>query len=240
MTRLSEFIQTERALYADNDNNLFAFSLSQALRYYEFLVIIANRYKKVSIKRVANLQKFMSSVQSVGKMTGKETRLYKEMLQLDPLVHLEIESFYLFAKIFLDKVALFLQDYFGQARGISLRSHDKLTKYQEQYRTLKQLVYPKGFSESLQLLKEHICDYRDKQISHLQNPKATKGTSFKPGGKIQMFVAPLFPNQNELDAQVESKELTELLIDIDTYIQLTINVIELNRNQTRFRLKANH
>ncbi len=41
-------------------------------------------------------------------------------------LHLEIESFDLFAKIFLDKIANFLEFYFESARGLSLDSHDQL------------------------------------------------------------------------------------------------------------------
>jgi hypothetical protein len=239
MTILSDFIRTERELYANNDNNLFAFSLSQALRYYEFILIIANRHKEVSQKMVLNSMKLMESItaQNIEAMTDEQIHLYTEGPELATLVHLEIESFYLFAKTLLDKVALFLQNYFGQARGISLISHDKLTKSYDQYRIAKGLVYPSGFSESLQFLKEHVCDYRDKQISHLQNPRTNKGTIFSASGQTRIVAVPFFPNPNEIGIQIESSELPELLSSIDTYIQLVITVIELNRAKTRFRLK---
>lgn len=239
MNILSDFVQYEREHYVDNDNNLFAFSLSQALRYYEFILIIANRHKEVSQKMVLNSTQLMESIsaQSTGDMTDEQIRLYTEGLQLTTLVHLEIESFYLFTKTFLDKVALFLQNYFGQARGVSLISHDKLTKSYEQYRIAKGLIYPSGFSESLQFLKEYVSDYRDKQISHLQNPRTVKGTIFNISGQTRIVTIPFFSNPNGIGAQIESRELPELLTAIDIYIQLVIAVIKLNRTKTRFRLK---
>ena len=240
MTELSEFILAERELYLDNDNNLFAFSLSQALRYYEFIMIISSRHKEVSLKMATNSRKLMESIspaQGTWTMTDEQIRLYEEGPHLATQVHLEIESFYLFAKTFLDKVALFLQNYFGQARGVSLVSHDKLTKSHEQYRISKGLIYPDGFSESLQFLKEHVCDYRDKQISHLQNPRTVKATIFSVSGQTRIVATPFFPNESQIGIQIESKELPELLFAIDKYLQLVITVIKSNRTKTKFKLK---
>ena len=240
MNPLSEFIQSERELYADNDNNLFAFSLLQAVRYYDFIVIVSNRHKEVSEKMVTNSKKLMeslSSIQGTGTMSDEQVRLYEEGPYLATQVHLEIESFYLFAKTLLDKIALFLQNYFGTARGISLISHDKLTKNHEHYRASKGLIYPSGFPAGLLFLKEHVCDYRDKQISHLQNPRTLKGTIFSATEQTRIAATHLYPNQNEKGIQIESKEIPELLSAIDKHIQLVINIIELNRSKTRFRLK---
>ena len=39
---LSKFIESERSRYADRDNNRFAFSLGQAVRYCGFLLTIAS------------------------------------------------------------------------------------------------------------------------------------------------------------------------------------------------------
>jgi hypothetical protein len=240
MNVLSEFIDIERHKYEGEDNNLFTFSLGQASGYYEFILIIAERHSKASQRLVSNYKKLMESLpqgDGVGVMTDEQMRLLEQGQQLTTLVHLEIESFYLFAKILLDKIALFLYGYFGQAYGISLASHDKLTKSYEQYRTAKGLVYPDGFAESLEFLKEYICDYRDKQISHLQNPRAIKGTIYDLHDQTRIAATQLYPTPDELHAQVESKELSDLINAIDKYIQQVIAVIELNRVKTRFSLK---
>ncbi|MCK6463201.1 MAG: hypothetical protein L6Q29_05300, partial [Candidatus Pacebacteria bacterium] len=212
-------------------------SLSQASRYYEFILIVANRHNEVSQKMILNHTKLMdlTSVNGNGVMSEEQVRIYNDGIHLTTLVHLEIESFYLFAKTLLDKLALFLQNYFGQARGISLISHDKLTKGYVEYGTAKGLTYPNGFSESLLFLKEHVCDYRDKQISHLQNPRSIKGTLFNASGQTRIVNTPLFPNQNELGMQVESKTLPELLHAIDTHIQLIILTVRENRDKTRYK-----
>lgn len=130
MSALSDFVVTERELYAEKDKNLFAFSLGQATSYYDFIPIIVGRHQEESQKTVSNYTKLMESLsaQKSRSMTEEQIRIFEGGYRVSTQVHLEIESFYLFAKIFLDMIVLFLLNYFGQARGIKLNSHDKLTK----------------------------------------------------------------------------------------------------------------
>lgn len=240
MSILSDFAVAERELYLDSDNNLFAFSLGQATRYYDFIQIIAGRHQEVSQKMVSNHTKLTESLstQESGSMTEEQMRIFEDGMHLGIQVHLEIESFYLFAKIFLDMIARFILNYFGGARGIKLNSHDKLTKSYEEYRLAKNLIFPDRFAESLVFLKEHVCDYRDKQISHQQNPRTIKGTMFNLSGQTRIVATQLYPNAS--DVQVESSELPEIVKVIDQYARQVIDVIKLNRAKTRYALKENN
>lgn len=131
-------------------------------------------------------------------------------------------------------IANFLLNYFGQARGIKLNSHDKLTKNYEKYGVVKGLDLPKQFGESLLFLKESVCDYRDKQISHLQNPRTVKATLFSMQGQTGIAATQIYPNAH--DTQVESTELSTIMDRIDQYIQQVLEVVRLNRAKTRFSL----
>jgi hypothetical protein len=242
MNALSDFIISEREKYLDDYGNLFAVSLSQVQRYYDFILIIADRCIKANHSMISNRQKMMGALSAYSSepLTDEQMDLFEEVQRITVLVHLEIESSYLFAKILIDKIALFLQNYFGQAHGISLVSHDKLTKYHKQYCAAKGLVYPDGFTESLQLLKNLVCDYRDKQISHLQNLRTIRATILNDtNSQAKIAEIRLYPNSNELNEQATSMELPELLSAINNYIQQVIAVIELNRVKTRFKLKEN-
>lgn len=238
---LSEFVSVEREQYDTVDGNLFAFSLGQAARYYEFISIIAERYRAVSEEWTSSLQLLQSKFSDGARvMSDEEMALWEENRRLSTLVHLEIESFYVFAKVLLDKIALFVENYFGQARGCLLASHDKLTKNHERFRSAKELVYPAGFAESLTFLKEHICDYRDKQISHLRNPRTIKATLFnlRDGDQTRIATTYIYPSERDLErGQVESVNLSELIRAIDEYIQQVIEVISLNRSRTRFSIR---
>jgi hypothetical protein len=243
---LFDFIYAEREKYANRDGNLFSTSLGQALRYYDFLLIVTDRYEKASTKLVSTLKEMLKLARELNPakdgepatMNDEQMRLMEEESRLTNLVHLEIESFYMFAKIFLDKIALFIQNYFGTARGISLVSHHKLANKHGEFRLAKDLVYPQGFSQSVIFLKEHICDYRDKQISHLYDQKIIRGTSWGDAKQMKIISAQIYPTEtgNKVQAQ-SSQEIPELMRAIDIYIQHLITLIESNRAKTRFKLK---
>jgi len=109
MNALSEFVITERDAYVGKDSNLFAFSLGQAIRYYDFILIIVRRYEDISREIISHSTKMKAllSTASSGTATIEQMQLLEEMSRLSTLAHLEIESFYVFAKIFLDKLAFF-------------------------------------------------------------------------------------------------------------------------------------
>ncbi len=96
MSTLSNFISTERKKYTTEDGNLFASSLGEARRYYNFLVIITDRYKKTSKKMVSNSNKSreLTPTQTSGPfiMTDEQIRLSDEWSRYNTLIHLEIES----------------------------------------------------------------------------------------------------------------------------------------------------
>jgi len=236
MSILSDFIGTERKQYTTIDGNLFASSLGEALRYYNFLLIVADRYRNISKKMVSisNKRWRLTPVQTGGPfpMTDEQIFLMEKWNQLNTLIHLEIESFYMFAKIFLDKITLFIQNYFGQARDISLRSHDKLTINHAEFCLAKSLTLPQGFSQSIIFLKEHISDYRDKQVEHLQSQRTVRGSAW---GRTKHIKIATYHNKSR--TQALSEELPELIQAIDTYIQQLITLIESNRTKTRFELK---
>ena len=76
-------------------------------------------------------------------------------------VQFEIESFYLFAKIFLDKTARALEFYFGQLNKKPLDSHDDLTKSLQSYAKEKNLVLTSEFLGHIGQLKQDISEYHN-------------------------------------------------------------------------------
>ncbi len=237
MNALSNFVVAEREFYAADDNNRFAFSLGQAIRYYEFILIVYERQKEANRKLVSHDTKLMTSLLAKGgeTMTEEQMQLFEEWTALMKQVALEIESFYLFAKIFLDLIARFILNYFGDVRGIKLNSHDKLTKNHRKYQTAKCLTFPDGFSESLTILKKHVCDYRDKQIAHLQSPRTIKGIAYNESGQTRISAHYLYPSPT--DTHVESSELSEVMAAIESYVQQVFVIIESNRSKTRYTIK---
>lgn len=240
INKLYEFIFEEREKYSGNDNNRFAFSFGQAFRYYEYLLLIADRYDKLNRNLMSNIGQLQAECGAKGeKVSPNVIRLLEEQGVLSTRVNLEIESFYIFAKILLDKLALFLQDYFGNVRACSLASHNKLTKNYIRFAAAKGIVYPAGFTTILSQLQKHISEYRDKQITHLKNPRSFKDTVFWENGETGIQTTYLYPNERELSRQVaRSKPMSDLLQLIDQYLQKVIETVQQNRKKTRFALKA--
>jgi len=109
------------------------------------------------------------------------------------MLQLEIESFYLFAKILLDKVAHFVEFYFGQGQGCSLVSQDQFVKNLPTHAALKGIKFTDRFAETMKTLKQDISDHRDYQIAHEASPKTLHGTLFDAEGKTKIFSNRLYP-----------------------------------------------
>jgi hypothetical protein len=122
---MSDFVSAERARYADDDDNRFAIGFSQISRNYGFLEVILKRYEEESRGLFENTKATQATLlPGSHRLTDAQMRLHEEGVQLNLLVHLEIESFYLFAKICPDRIAHALEFYFGQVRNKPLDSHD--------------------------------------------------------------------------------------------------------------------
>jgi len=163
-------------------------------------------------------------------------RLMEESSLLMTLVHLEIESFYLFAKIFLDNVTRFLYVYFGQVEGVSLKSHHNLAVHHKRYCEVKSLVVPQGLSESIMLLKERICDYRDEEITHEMSLRTIKGTAWGASRDARIVGGTLYPREG--DRRATSEELPQLMDAINLYIRQVIMLVQSNKDKSRLRLKG--
>src|SRR5438093_7112663 len=121
--KLTEFLLTERERFSTRDNNRFGMTFSHLTRYYQFLLIIVQRYHDASEAFMANMRMSHSLTKPGSHLiTQEHRRILEEGYALSTKLHMEIESFYLFAKILLDRVARVLEFYFGPVPGRSLDS----------------------------------------------------------------------------------------------------------------------
>jgi hypothetical protein len=237
--KFAAFIGTEREHYVEDDDYRVAFSLGQVRRYLHFVEIIQERYRVVNDKVVERFRQKISDASSnpgIRQLTAEEVVEHEKDAERHAVLHLEIESYFLFAKILLDKVAQFIEDFFGTARGMSLRSHDKWCKSLDAYTQIKKLDVPVGMDEVMHRLRAIIADYRDKQIAHFQNPRAGFGTHISGEGATQIGIDAYFPK--EADKSVTSPTTDEASGLIDTYISQLIELIESNRVRSRYKLRS--
>lgn len=233
--KLTDFIMSGRERFETKQRNTFAVVFAEVGRYDEFLRVITERYKVISQAFVENAQATRESFQpEAGRVTSAQMQLLEQGRTLSMELHLEIESFYLFAKILLDKIAAACEFYFGQARSLPLSSHSKLVKNINGYIEAKGIASEDRFIELGKKLGEHVSGFRDKQISHLRNPRAIRGTMFDKHGSTRLSVNTLYPTQQ--DKQHDTRALDELSEEIESYIQSFIAFVEKNRCETALAL----
>ena len=238
MNSLLDFIVRERERYTDRDNNRFAFSLGQAARYYGFLQIVYSRYVDANVRFIDNSKHMRAALvkQSDGTSGPERHALYVEGRDVAELLHLDYESFYLFGTIFVDRIACFIEGYFGAPRQGRIDKHRSLKNKLIAYADEKRLVLPDGFADSVAFLEDSLAEFRDKVITHDKSWRSMPMTVWTPEGEARLGKTKLYPTEG--DKQVEGKEPKELLEAIDRYIEQLVYLIETNRSRTQFRLKA--
>jgi hypothetical protein len=236
--KLLDFIRSERERFETSQSNTFAFAFGEVSRYFEYLQIISERYEICEQEFVNNTKAFQASLrQGNHPLTNDQMNLHEQAVEITARLHLEIETFYLFAKILLDKVAQAIEFYFGPARGLPLASHDKLAKFLEQYGQAKGLVINVPILGIVTQLKSDVSDFRDYQISHIEESRrgrVTRGTLFNADGNTRLSIGMLYPK--EKDRQYDTKPLNELLDDLKNYIDSVVDFIKTNEAKTCLKL----
>ncbi len=234
--KLYEFIGRERDRY--EDTNMFAFGLGQVSRYYRFLHIIYARYAELSKRFVENTRRKMEIIKAQGSgPVGPElSRLLLEGQDLQVRLHLEIESFFVFGTIFLDRVACFIEGYFGRPAKGRINSHRQLKNKLAEFALEKDLTLPEGFEQNVAFLEDSLAEFRDKEITHDRSPRSMHGTSFTTDGETSIVKTKLYPREG--DQQADGKTPRELMETVERYADQLISLIESNRAKAGLPLKV--
>jgi len=170
-------------------------------------------------------------------LSGQERMVVlEEQDVLEVAHHLEIESFYLFSKILLDKIARFTQFFFGQIRAKPLTSHDDLAKHLDDYVAQYQLQLPVGFRDSVQNLKVQIADFRDHFIAHEQSPRTQRGTTWQNAEPGRLTLNRVY--QRPTDPSPVSGNVPELYDSLERHLRLFLQFIKDNFDKTGLTKRA--
>lgn len=231
------FIENERYRFTDTDGNLLGLSVYQIMRYHEFLTIILERHAATS-KTYLSLHRENMADFSEGSRedTHDEMVVLGELFKYMSLVQLEVESFYLFAKILLDRTAHFVECFFGSARKLSLDSHDQLTKNIESYASTKGLTIHTSLLELMRRMKVDVSDHRDYAIAHEKSPRTVRTMWLSSDGPLSILYNRVLPTNS--DKYMATRPLSELFDDIDKYLAEIVAFVQLNRRKTALALKT--
>ena len=236
-TTFGAFVGSERELYEDDHNNKVAMSLSQVTRYLRFVDIVHSRYAEVSKSCAqASRRRFGENKQKSGTgiLTADEIDQLTQEAELFERLHLEIESFFIFATIALDKIAHFVEDYFGPARGLSLKSHGKWHKSVTNFAREKGIQLPEQMPFTMESLQRQVIDHRDKHVTHQRNPRTMFATYGTADDAMRIGTTHLYPRGS--DAQAKSPHVDDVVANLDSYVKQLMALIVTNRAKSRYNV----
>jgi len=226
LDRLGAFIETYRSRMDNKNNNLFAASAGAWWRYYEFLTIILARYDHSNASYVEAQKRFMQLVKrpeaagTTRPMTPEDTEAWQHSVAHMIVLHLDIETFYLFAKILLDRIA----DTFGMMFRVNWKSsgssYSDLSKRFETLCREKRLeILPDNLPTLISKLWEAIIAYRNQEIEHPRAPRFW-GTLASPGQQSSSIV--VGARQTE-DPHALLRMLEEYIEAMRTFFEVNVN-----------------
>lgn len=233
---LSAFISSERSYFEVEGNNMFAMAFGQVRRYYGFLVLIKARHDRLSDNYRKLSERCMALIPThsgPAPITKELGAVMEEMSGMSVQFQLEIESYYVFAKIMLDRVAHFIEFIYGPARRLPLDSHDQLTKHFKGYCAAKGLKDFVNVETLLSSLKQDISDYRDYQIAHEKSPRTIRAIAISDAGDASVMATKIYPKES--DGQVQSQSPAKLELDLLRYLTEIMALVRANREQCKLK-----
>jgi len=211
----------------------FATSWQAVARYHTFLTIIVEREAKATEVFSLSSKAFRDTPPSPGPyLTAEQERRLDELDEATDLLHLEIESFYLFAKILLDVVARAIEKYFGLGRACSLDSHHDLIDNFAEYAAQKKLD-PTDFIEKAKQLRADISNFRDHEIAHSKRLNRVTGTALTADRRrATMIAASTVVPPERFKPEASSIHVGELMSAVENYIASAIEIVKTNRDKT--------
>jgi len=223
-TKWQTFLRAEWDHYPPHSRNELCHVVDPVIHYERSLRTVLARHRALLDEFASVSGAFTTFMQrpSPKTATAEEHAGLSRHGDTTALIHLDVETFYLFAKILLDRIAIALERWFGPVRKASIASHSKLTKNFATYAAAIPLEASSDVGGRLNELRKRVSDFRDYQIAHEQGRNTLRGTKWAAGQEPRIFVAP-----------VESESLETLMEMIDAYIECVTTMIAINRGRSR-------
>ena len=233
---LSEFVSSEVERYEAEGHNQLLAAAAGATRCEQYVEEIVKRYTIAARTHSRMLKDLMDSLKPGQRtLSAEQLQMFAAANHQVMLLHLEIESFYLFAKILLDRTAHLMHWWFAgtrMARGISINRHSDVVDHLGELIAAGQLVAPEGILELASALQARISDYRDREITH--DPRhAFSGTTYTADGKATIMKVHLGAGvKGQLNAG-ESEHIEELNDLRERYVDLAMQFLARNRDKAK-------
>jgi hypothetical protein len=167
---ITQFIKEERYALAAQESNYFALVFGEMAKYYEYLIVVWPRYKKISTIYVRATKERWA--RRLAEPAGSRTVTEEELRELEveaerqTLLHLELETIFIFSSILLDRIAACTQYYFGRGSG-QWSSFKSMKKHLKGYCQNRGLPAPsEKMMEVIQWLYKNVSEFRNLLVVH--------------------------------------------------------------------------
>ena len=239
---LTAFISAERdKLRGDEQNNYFGAVFGEITKYYQYLSLTMSRYIPASSLYVASTKERMrkNSLRGDGSwtMTPEEIAEYDAHLQQQTELLYELEAFYMFANVLLDRISAATQYYFGLGlTGKQWESFYSMNKHLVGYASAKKLSQPpKEFLNTMHWLYGNISDFRGDFLAHKHTKdrqvRSTMGVGFSnEHGGAYFNMGQMYPKDGE--TPIIAKKPDELVYYLNTFIKSWVEYLTQNSDHS--------
>lgn len=207
-------------------------ALGHILRGYRYLELIhdrhvptARRYKEVLAKLIGKMDPAFDG--GVIAYDEEMAALDLEMGDLLDLAHVDLECFYIFSRTVLDRVAQYVELYFGAEPGLPVGTHDGLLERFNEYVVRRGIVVPPDLRGALahahESLYVHRADSTTNNSRHAQSP-----------GDLMVAHTETGPTPTTLLLLTTG----QLLAVVDAYLQTVVELIKSNPNRAQLFRRA--
>jgi len=212
-------------------------SFGHILRGYRYLELIherhvptAKHYKELLSQLIARMDPAFEG----GAITydAEMATMDADMGDLLDVAHVDLETFYLFAKIVLERAAQYVELYFGSEPKLSIRTHDRLRANFSEFAQRRGLVVPDGFNDTF----AHV---HDMVFTHQAESATNDARVAQSPSDLMIAHTDNTPGPNGTSPGVMRLSLTtgQLLNVVDAYLRTVLELIRANPNRAKMLRK---
>ncbi len=212
-------------------------SFGHILRGYRYLELIHERHVPTAKHYKELLSQFIARMDPAfegGAITYDDemATMDADMADLLDVAHVDLETFYLFAKIVLERTAQYVELYFGSEPKLSIRTHDKLRANFSEFAQRRGLVIPDGFDDAF----AHV---HDMVFTHQSESATNDARVAQSPSDLMIAHTDKTPGPNGASAGVMRLSLTtgQLLNVVDAYLRTVLELIRANPNRAKLLRK---
>ncbi len=232
MPAVGPFVSYQMERLGNRQGNVISFVLMNVGEYRSMLLRVLGRYSPLNDRYLKTVDELTQSLGSgSGEFSPAQQELFNRQLELSSALRQEIETFYVFARILLDKITQATRACFGPGKGMTA-SHRQFMNVFPGYLGARNLSTPANeFMHLMRDFENRIMDFRDDVIVHEKSPRGMKGLGWNNEERLTYLTYNrLFPRPT--DSQIDGRPPPELMDQLETYLDLWTGWLVANQDKT--------